>query len=145
MNIVADSENKLDFAKTTITIGAESVEAYEIAPDNKDFYIIRAMNWNGEINYYTYDTVENTMQRYVASKLPAGEVGPSATEAPVATPGQTDETNVEIKPGTQKMLIILVAAACAVCIILAAFLIYFALKERKTCKIMTSPDDDTVD
>ena len=140
---LSDAENKLDLKITKITIGDETVDAYEIAPDNKDFYIIRAMNWNGEVNYYTYDTVEKTMQRYVSDKLPAGEHDDKdvpATAEPEAT--QSGDVAPAISKGSQKMLIALVGAACGVCLIVAAFLVYFALKERKTCKIMNSLSDD---
>ncbi|MBE7065101.1 MAG: cadherin-like beta sandwich domain-containing protein [Ruminococcaceae bacterium] len=140
---LSDAANKLDLNTTKITIGEETVDAYEIAPDNKDFYIIRAMNWNGEVNYYTYDAVEKTMQRYVADKLPSGENSDKnapATSTPDAT--QNGDTAPSISKGSQKILIALVGAACGVCLIVAAFLVYFALKERKTCKIMNSMSEE---
>ena len=143
---LSDSANKLDFKTTKITIGDETVDAYEIAPDNKDFYIIRAMNWNGEVNYYTYDTVEKTMQRYVAGKLPTGandDKNVPATQTPGAT--QNGDVAPAISKGSQKILLVLVGAACGVCVIVAAFLIYFALKERKTCKIMNSMSEEDVE
>lgn len=140
---LTDGTVGLDYKKTTIMIGEESVEAYEIDPDNKDFYIIRAMNWNGEIGYYTYDTVEKTMQRYSELKVSGSEdVKPSAT--PDASSDDSD-MNDEMSPKAQKILIILVVIACVICILVSVFLIYFALKERKTCKIMTSEDVDETD
>lgn len=140
---LSDADNKLDFKTTKITIGDETVDAYEIAPGNKDFYIIRAMNWNGEIGYYTYDTVEKTMQRYSGLKVTDSD---SEDVKPTATPDSSDNNDEDtMSPKTQKILIVLVVVACTICIVVSSFLIYFALKERKTCKIMTSEDVDETD
>ena len=140
---LSDGDVKLDLNMTQITVGDELIDAYEISPDNKEFYIVRAMNWNGETNYYTYDTVENTMQRYVVSKLPVEQSDESdkPQSTPVAEKNKSKNEKDSIKPETQKQLIMLVIVACGICLVVAAFLVYFALKERKTCKIMTTPED----
>lgn len=143
---ISDGDEKLDFNITKITVGEQLIDAYELSPDNKDFYIIRAMNWNGEINYYTYDTVEQTMQRYISEKISItpNEDSDKSEEKPVVKEHKNEKEEDSLDPKAEKTLIMLVIVACGICLIVAAFLVYFALKERKTCKIMTSSDDSDV-
>ena len=53
------------YEKTSITINKEEVTAYK-ATKNKGFYLIYGMNVEtGKTNLYSYDSVEETLQRYV--------------------------------------------------------------------------------
>ncbi|MBQ8165188.1 MAG: cadherin-like beta sandwich domain-containing protein [Clostridia bacterium] len=148
-----DGEAGLNLNKTQISIGDVLVDAYEIDPSNSEFYIVRAMNWNGDTNYYSYDTVENTMQRYAEIKFMSGssdgnDTDNTATPVPTSTASQSSDMTVKRSSEnskSHKILIILAFSSCVICLILAAFLIYFALKERKTCKIMSSPYEESND
>ena len=52
------------YTETTLEIGGEKVKAW-IKEGNSEFYIVYAMNWNGEKALYVYDAKEQTMQRFV--------------------------------------------------------------------------------
>lgn len=52
------------YTKTTLEINGETVTAWIKAADSQ-FYIVYAMNWDGEKALYVYDTKEQTMQRFV--------------------------------------------------------------------------------
>lgn len=140
---LTEDNNKLDFEITQIQIGEEMVDAYEI-PSETEFYIVRAMNWDGEINYYTYDVSEKTMQRYIDARLSV-EGDDEANVKPESTPEtnrkKSDDKESSMDPKLQNLLVLFAVIACGICLVVAAFLVYFALKERKTCKIMTTPED----
>ncbi len=58
-----DKDYLEDFTETEITIDGETVTAWQIEDDG-DFYLLYAVNWNGEENLYCYDAGENCLQRY---------------------------------------------------------------------------------
>lgn len=65
---IIDDKSKIpeDYEKTTITINKEEVVAYK-STKNKDFYLLYGMNIEtGKTNLYSYDSIEETLQRYIA-------------------------------------------------------------------------------
>lgn len=52
------------YSKTELDINGEKVNAWVKSADS-EFYVVYAMNWNGEKALYMYDTKEQTMQRFV--------------------------------------------------------------------------------
>ena len=52
------------YAQTNLDINGVSVKAW-IKEEGSEFYVVYAMNWNGEKALYVYDTKEQTMQRFV--------------------------------------------------------------------------------
>lgn len=60
---VDDKEYFEEFTLMDITIGDETVEAWELVEDG-DFYLLYAANWNGDVSIYCYDANEECFQRY---------------------------------------------------------------------------------
>lgn len=52
------------YTQTTLDINGDVVKAWIKSADSQ-FYVIYAMNWNGEANLYFYDSVEGTIQRFI--------------------------------------------------------------------------------
>lgn len=61
-----DALNSYD--KETIAIGDVEVDAW-LLDSEEGFYLLYAMNWQGETNLYRYDMVEQNLQRYPESLL----------------------------------------------------------------------------
>lgn len=52
------------YTQTELEINGNKIKAW-VKSAESDFYIIYAMNWNGETSLYAYDIKEQTMQRFV--------------------------------------------------------------------------------
>jgi hypothetical protein len=52
------------YIQTTLDVNGVGVKAW-IKEEGSEFYVVYAMNWNGEKALYVYDTKEQTMQRFV--------------------------------------------------------------------------------
>ena len=52
------------YTKTELDINGEKVSAWVKTPDS-GFYVVYAMNWDGEKALYIYDSKEQTMQRFI--------------------------------------------------------------------------------
>lgn len=52
------------YAQTNLEINGVSIKAW-IKEEGAEFYVVYAMNWNGEKALYVYDTKEQSMQRFV--------------------------------------------------------------------------------
>ena len=52
------------YTKTELDINGEKVSAWVKTPDS-GFYVVYAMNWDGEKTLYIYDSKEQTMQRFI--------------------------------------------------------------------------------
>ena len=53
-----------DYIQTTLEVDGGSVKAW-IREEGTEFYVVYAMNWDGETALYVYDIKEKTLQRYV--------------------------------------------------------------------------------
>lgn len=98
----------------------------------KDFYLIYAMNDNGESGWYTYDSVDGT---YMRTKL----------STPTVAQDENDTTKSELVPGIANKYLVLAAILVLIIIILLLLLIVSAVKNRKYKAMDYHDDDDDVD
>ena len=97
----------------------------------KDFYLVYAMNDNGESGWYTYDSVDGTYMRTELS-------------TPTVAQEENDTTKSELVPGIANKYLVLAAILVLIIIILLLLLIVSAVKNRKY-KAMDYHDDDVDD
>lgn len=129
-----DKEYLDDLTQTEIDIDGETVEAWEIAEDG-DFYLLYAVNWNGEENLYCYDSVEKCLQRYDINSSTIQQLeaaGDSYTELKTKYNELVTKYN---KNNSSKWKII--AALCVFCIILIFVMINLILRIKSS-----EPDDE---
>ena len=98
----------------------------------KDFYLIYAMNDNGESGWYTYDSVDGTYMRTELS-------------TPTVAQEENDTTKSELVPGIANKYLVLAAILVLIIIILLLLLIVSAVKNRKYKAMDYHDDDDDVD
>lgn len=98
----------------------------------KDFYLVYAMNDNGESGWYTYDSVDGT---YMRTKL----------STPTVAQDENDTTKSELVPGIANKYLVLAAILVLIIIILLLLLIVSAVKNRKYKAMDYYDDDDDVD
>lgn len=98
----------------------------------KDFYLVYAMNDNGESGWYTYDSVDGTYMRT--------ELG-----TPTVAQKENDTTKSELVPGIANKYLVLAAILVLIIIILLLLLIVSAVKNRKYKAMDYHDDDDDVD
>lgn len=96
----------------------------------KDFYLVYAMNDNGESGWYTYDSVDGTYMRT--------ELG-----TPTVAQEENDTTKSELVPGIANKYLVLAAILILVIIILALLLLVVVVKNRK--RTANDEDDDEDD
>lgn len=94
----------------------------------KDFYLVYAMNDNGESGWYTYDSVDGTYMRTELS-------------TPTVAQEENDTTKSELVPGIANKYLVLAAILVLIIIILLLLLMVSAVKNRKY-KAMDYHDDD---
>lgn len=98
----------------------------------KDFYLVYAMNDNGESGWYTYDSVDGTYMRTNLS-------------TPTVAQEENDTTKSELVPGIANKYLVLAAILVLIIIILLLLLIVSAVKNRKYKAMVYHDDDDDVD
>lgn len=98
----------------------------------KDFYLVYAMNDNGESGWYTYDSVDGTYMRT--------ELG-----TPTVAQEENDTTKSELVSGIANKYLVLAAILVLVIVILLLLLIVSAVKNRKYKAMDYHDDDDDVD
>ena len=98
----------------------------------KDFYLVYAMNDNGESGWYTYDSVDGTYMRT--------ELG-----TPTVAQEENDTTKSELVPGIANKYLVLAAILVLIIIILLLLLIVSAVKNRKYKAMDYHDDNDDVD
>ncbi len=97
----------------------------------KDFYLIYAMNDNGESGWYTYDSVDGT---YMRTKL----------STPTVAQDENDTTKSELVPGIANKYLVLAAILVLIIIILALLLLVVIVKNKKrTANEVNDEEDDT--
>jgi clumping factor A len=95
----------------------------------KDFYLVYAMNDNGESGWYTYDSVDGTYMRTNLS-------------TPTVAQEENDTTKSELVPGIANKYLVLAAILVLIIIILLLLLIVSAVKNRKYKAADDYYDDD---
>ena len=96
----------------------------------KDFYLVYAMNDNGESGWYTYDSVDGTYMRT--------ELG-----TPTVAQKENDTTKSELVPGIANKYLVLAAILVLVIFILLLLLIVSAVKNRRYKAVDDEEDDDS--
>ena len=97
----------------------------------KDFYLIYAMNDNGESGWYTYDSVDGTYMRTELS-------------TPTVAQEENDTTKSELVPGIANKYLVLAAILVLIIIILALLLLVVIVKNKKrTANEENDEEDDT--
>lgn len=111
---------------------AYQTKAEKTNDQTKDFYLVYAMNDNGESGWYTYDSVDGT---YMRTKL----------STPTVAQEENDTTKSELVPGIANKYLVLAAILVLIIVILLLLLIVSAVKNRKYKAMDYHDDDDDVD
>ena len=97
----------------------------------KDFYLVYAMNDNGESGWYTYDSVDGTYMRNDLS-------------TPTVAQEENDTTKSELAPGIANKYLVLAAILVLIIIILSLLLLVVIVKNKKrTANEENDEEDDT--
>lgn len=96
----------------------------------KDFYLVYAMNDNGESGWYTYDSVDGTYMRTELS-------------TPTVAQEENDAVKSELVPGIANKYLVLAAILVLIIVILALLLLVVAVKNKK--RTANDEDDDEDD
>ena len=97
----------------------------------KNFYLVYAMNDNGESGWYTYDSVDGTYMRTELS-------------TPTVAQEENDTTKSELVPGIANKYLVLAAILVLIIIILALLLLVVIVKNKKrTANEENDEEDDT--
>lgn len=111
---------------------AYQTKAEKTDDQTKDFYLVYAINDNGESGWYTYDCVDGTYMRTELS-------------TPTVAQEENDTTKSELVPGIANKYLVLAAILVLIIIILLLLLIVSAVKNRKYKAMDYHDDDDDVD
>jgi clumping factor A len=108
---------------------AYQTKAEKTDDQTKDFYLVYAINDNGESGWYTYDSVDGTYMRTELS-------------TPTVAQEENDTTKSELVPGIANKYLVLAAILVLVIVILLLLLIVSAVKNRKYKAADDYYDDD---
>lgn len=108
---------------------AYQTKAEKTDDKTKDFYLVYAMNDNGESGWYTYDSIDGTYMRTELS-------------TPTVAQEENDTTKSELVPGIANKYLVLAAILVLIIVILLLLLIVSALKNRKYKAADDYYDDD---
>ena len=119
------------YMQSAIEVNGDVVKAW-VKNDGSDFYIVYAMNWNGEATLYVYDAKEQTMQRFIDGTK-SGTVADEPTENKqyLLLKKEYDKLNAQnnqVKDKHKVTLILLLAVIVVFAIVL------FVLLKSKTKK-----------
>lgn len=110
---------------------AYQTKAEKTDDQTKDFYLVYAMNDNGESGWYTYDSVDGTYMRTELS-------------TPTVAQEENDTTKSELVPGIANKYLVLAAILVLIIIILALLLLVVIVKNKKrTANEENDEEDDT--
>lgn len=110
---------------------AYQTKAEKTDDQTKDFYLVYAMNDNGESGWYTYDSVDGTYMRTELS-------------TPTVAQEENDAVKSELVPGIANKYLVLAAILILVIIILALLLLVVVVKNKKrTANDEDDEEDDT--
>ena len=109
---------------------AYQTKAEKTDDKTKDFYLVYAINDNGESGWYTYDSVDGTYMRTELS-------------TPTVAQEENDAVKSELVPGIANKYLVLAAILILVIIILALLLLVVVVKNNK--RTANDEDDDEDD
>ena len=129
---VPDGYNEVSLSiegKGVVTAYQTKVEKTD--DQTKDFYLVYAMNDNGESGWYTYDSVDGTYMRTELS-------------TPTVAQEENDAVKSELVPGIANKYLVLAAILVLIIIILALLLLVVIVKNKKcTANEENDEEDDT--
>ena len=109
---------------------AYQTKAEKTDDKTKDFYLVYAMNDNGESGWYTYDSIDGTYMRTELS-------------TPTVAQEENDTTKSELVPGIANKYLVLAAILVLIIIILALLLLVVIMKnKRRTANEENDEEDD---
>lgn len=108
---------------------AYQTKAEKTDDQTKDFYLVYAINDNGESGWYTYDSVDGTYMRTELS-------------TPTVAQEENNTTKSELVPGIANKYLVLAAILVLIIVILLLLLIVSAVKNRKYKAADDYYDDD---
>lgn len=110
---------------------AYQTKAEKTDDKTKDFYLVYAINDNGESGWYIYDSVDGTYMRTELS-------------TPTVAQEENDTTKSELVPGIANKYLVLAAILVLIIIILALLLLVVIVKNKKrTANEENDEEDDT--
>lgn len=109
---------------------AYQTKAEKTDDQTKDFYLVYAMNDNGESGWYTYDSVDGTYMRTELS-------------TPTVAQEENDAVKSDLVPGIANKYLVLAAILVLIIIILLLLLIVSAVKNRRYKAVDDEEDDDS--
>lgn len=110
---------------------AYQTKAEKTDDQTKDFYLVYAINDNGESGWYTYDSVDGTYMRTELS-------------TPTVAQEENNTTKSELVPGIANKYLVLAAILVLIIIILALLLLVVIVKNKKrTANEENDEEDDT--
>ena len=109
---------------------AYQTKAEKTDDQTKDFYLVYAINDNGESGWYTYDSVDGTYMRTELS-------------TPTVAQEESESVKSELVPGIANKYLVLAAILVLVIFILLLLLIVSAVKNRRYKAVDYEEDDDS--
>lgn len=117
------------YTRTTIEINGDAVSAW-IKEEGSDFYVVYAMNYNGETAFYIYDNKEQTMQRFVEGNKSSGEITEPSTDDSAIKSLQNKYTNLkkdfDADKSAKMKIIIGLGIVCFVLLLICIILLFKA-------------------
>lgn len=108
---------------------AYQTKAEKTDDQTKDFYLVYAINDNGESGWYTYDSVDGTYMRTELS-------------TPTVAQEENDTTKSELVPGIANKYLVLAAILVLIIIILALLLLVVIVKNKKRIANEENDEED---
>lgn len=125
------------YTESSITIGEETVTAWS-ADETGEIVLLYAMNWDGQTGFYRYDTVEQTMQRYVAeTQVVAEQPEDTVDEEKELLLAQNQELQQSLNEADNQMhkskllIFALMAVAAVLLVLIVCVLIFTNMRRRK--------------
>lgn len=138
----ADAEAPEGYTETTLSLSnggdenvATTIQAW-IQGNNTEFFLLYALNDDGEVGFYQYDTIEKTLQRFHANGAAAGlqeQETSVSLEADAQRIAELEASMIKLKLDNQTesknmLMIIIVLAVFCVVLIIAVIGLIFKLK-----------------
>lgn len=132
------------YTQTNLDINGVGIKAW-IKAEGSEFYVVYAMNWNGEKALYVYDTKEQTMQRFVeGNKSQTFEDEPEEENKEyLAMKKKYDDMYKEYVNDHSKKKKTIIGMAVAIVILIIGFIVLVI--KKKGSMIDMSEDDEIED
>lgn len=132
------------YTQTNLDINGVGIKAW-IKAEGSEFYVVYAMNWNGEKALYVYDTKEQTMQRFVeGNKSQTFEDEPEEENKEyLAMKKKYDDMYKEYVNDHSKKKKTIIGMAVAIAILIIGFIVLVI--KKKGSMIDMSEDDEIED